>query len=241
MCLSFPAGVLGLFLSCINRVKLRMLFSVVLGGGRTVSTWSCVSNCGLRKKTTQHIKFLPGDLLFALVLKSSFRLSVRCLTLFPPPRPAVRARTRSQILPDKRKWLLGSGFPHSRSPHHIIVPQIQVALLYLTTLYSLPCPCKPYGCSERKRESLSHRPAEYVAGREAKGLLLNQQPPLMVITLELCWQKGFLVLKTLQKAWVASMLQTPVHPIKLCWRCRSCPCSHAGRETSVLLGEGKPN
>lgn len=75
MCLSFPTSV-GLFLSCRDRVKLKMLFSVVLGGGRTVSMWSCVSNCRLRKKPTEHIKFLPGDLLFALVLKSSFSLSV---------------------------------------------------------------------------------------------------------------------------------------------------------------------
>lgn len=150
MCPSFPTSVLGLFLSCINRVKLRTLFSAVLGGGRTVNTRSCVSNCRLRGKTTQHIKFLPGDLLFALVLKSSFRLSVLCLTLSPPPRPAVRGRTGSQILPDRRNWLLGPGFPHSRSPHHIIVPQIRIASLYLTTPYSLPRPCKHYGCSERK-------------------------------------------------------------------------------------------
>lgn len=149
MCLSFPTSV-GLFLSCIDRVKLKMLFSAVLGGGRTVSMWSCVSNCRLRKKPTEHIKFLPGDLLFALVLKSSFRLSVLCLTLFPPPRPGLRGRTCSQILPDKRKWLLGPGYPHSRSPHHINMPQIWVALWYFTTRYSLPCPCKPYGCSEKK-------------------------------------------------------------------------------------------
>lgn len=35
-------------------------------------------------------------------------------------------------------------------------------------------------------------------------MLLNQQPPLAVITSELGWQKGFLVLKTLRKVWVAS-------------------------------------
>lgn len=64
---SFPGG----------QVELGML-RTLLRGGQAVSTWSCVSNCRLRKNPTQHIKFLSGDLFFALLLKLVPKFSVLC-------------------------------------------------------------------------------------------------------------------------------------------------------------------
>lgn len=58
-------------------MELQML-GVLFGGGQAVSTRGCVSNCSLRKNPTQHIKFLPGDLFFAQLLKLVSRFSVLC-------------------------------------------------------------------------------------------------------------------------------------------------------------------
>lgn len=81
VCLSFPTGGLGLF----NRVKLRMLFSMVLGGGRTVSTWSCVDNRRLRKKPDPTHQVPPSGLAFCPGFKIQLQAlcpgSVICLLL----------------------------------------------------------------------------------------------------------------------------------------------------------------
>lgn len=54
------------------------LLGALLGGGQAVSTWGCVSSCRLRKNPTQYIKFLPGDLFFALLLKLVSMFSLLC-------------------------------------------------------------------------------------------------------------------------------------------------------------------
>lgn len=133
----FPYWCVGT-VSRLSRVKLRMLFSAVLGGGRTASTWSCVSSCRLRQNPTQR-----------LVLKHTFKLSVLCLSLFPPLdlQTGEECALRSCLT---KELVAVSRFPSFQiTTSHRRAPDLG-ALLHLPTLYSLPRPCKSCGCSERK-------------------------------------------------------------------------------------------